>query len=124
MPFPPMIGKKITKMLKMSEDSNMTPANKTNMLILFTDPTPFKSEIYLSIKGTIPNANNATISGTFISRVFEGGYTAIPKFIKQMNEYLADENKKAKTYYTHYAYCPGCAKKYGHNYVILFAQVQ
>jgi hypothetical protein len=70
----------------------------------------------------VPQANNVTISGTFISKVFSGPYNAIPKFIKQMNEYLATQGKKAKDYYVHYAYCPKCAKKYGDNYMILFAQ--
>lgn len=29
----------------------------------------------------------------------------------------------AKKYYVHYAYCPKCEKKFGHNYMILFAEV-
>ncbi|MDD3732973.1 MAG: hypothetical protein PHU88_11430 [candidate division Zixibacteria bacterium] len=58
-----------------------------------------------------------------MSRVFDGGYNAIPKFIKIMDEYLAETGKKAKDYYIHYAYCPSCAKKFGHNYMILFAEI-
>jgi len=122
-PFPPMIGKKITKMSALAEESNTMPANKEDVLVLFADPTPFKSEIYLSVTGNIPNAYNTTISGTFVSKVYDGAYNAIPKFIKQMDTYLAKTNKEAKKYYIHYAYCPGCAKKFGHNYMILFAEV-
>ena len=47
----------------------------------------------------------------------------IPKYIKEMETRLASENKKAKDYYIHYAYCPKCAKKFGHNYMVLFAEV-
>ncbi|MGE5348665.1 MAG: hydrolase, partial [Actinomycetota bacterium] len=65
-----------------------------------------------------------TISGNFISRTFDGDYNAIPKFIRVMDQYLAESGKKAKDYYVHYAYCPKCAKKFGHNYMILFAEVQ
>lgn len=122
-PFPPMIGKKITKMWKMAEESNTAPLKKEDALILFADPSPFKSELYLSVTGTVPDANNVTISGTFLSRVFEGPYNAIPKYIKQMDEYLAVKGKKAEKYYVHYAYCPKCAKESGHNYLILFAEV-
>jgi hypothetical protein len=122
-PFPPMIGKKITKMYKMSEEAKMTPADKGDVLVLFTDPTLFKSEIYLSVNGDISGAENVKISGTFMSKVFDGSYNAVPKFMKQMDEYLAGKLKKAKKYYIHYAYCPKCAKKYGNNYMILFAQV-
>jgi len=122
-PFPPMIGKKVGKMCKMVEDSEKAEANNEDALLLFRDPSAFKSEIYLSVASSVPNANNVSISGTFIGKVFAGSYNAIPKFIKQMNEYLAAEGKKAKDYYIHYAYCPMCAKKYGNNYMILFARI-
>ena len=122
-PLPSMIGKKITKMWKLAQASGTPAPNKEDVLVLFTDPTPFKSEIYLSVTGHILGANNVTLSGTFMSKVFDGPYNAIPKFMKQMNQYLATQGKKAKKYYVHYAYCPKCAKKYGHNHMILFAEV-
>lgn len=122
MPFPPTIRKKITKMWKMAEESKRVQKKKTDILILFTDPHPFKSEIYLSVTGKVQGANNVTLSGKFIGKVFDGPYNSIPKFAKEMDEYLSKKNKKAKKYYVHYAYCPKCAKKYGHNYMILFAE--
>lgn len=122
-PFPPMIGKKITKMWKQAQAAQKTEADKEDTLVLFTDPSAFRSEIYLSVTGQVLNANNVTLTGTFISKVFDGGYNAIPGFIKQMDKYLANQGKKAKKYYVHYAYCPKCAKDQGHNYMILFAQV-
>jgi hypothetical protein len=122
-PFPPMVGRKITRMYKMSGEAKMMPADKGDILVLFTDPSPFKSEIYLSVNGDISGAENVKISGAFMSKVFDGSYNAVPKFMKQMDEYLAGKNKKAKKYYIHYAYCPKCAKKYGSNYMIFFAEV-
>jgi hypothetical protein len=122
-PFPPMIGKKITKMCQMMEAAKMDEANPEDILMLFHDPSAFKSEIYISVTGPVPEANNVNISGTFVAKVFAGGYNAVPKFIQQMNEYLATQGKKAKDYYIHYAYCPKCAKKYGDNYMIIFAQI-
>ena len=56
--------------------------------------------------------------------MFDGPFNVIPKFIKEMNEYLDGQGKKAKEYFVHYAYCPKCAKEKGKNYMILFAQVQ
>lgn len=122
-PFPPMIGKKITRMWKSIESINAADPNKENTLILFNDPSAFKSEIYISVEKDVPLENNIIISGEFVSMVFDGGYNAISKFIKEIDEYLVGINKKAKDYYIHYAYCPGCAKKYGHNYLIIFAKV-
>jgi len=110
-------------MWKMAEDSEKTLADKGDTLVLFADPTPFKSEIYLSVAGEVPGAENVRISGTFVSKVFDGPYNAIPKFVKKMEGYLKENNRKAKKYYVHYAYCPGCAKKYGHNHMVLFAEV-
>ena len=122
-PFSPMIGKKIARMWKAVEQTGAASLNKEDTLILFRDPTPFKSEIYISVEKDVPAENNVTISGDFVSGVFDGGYNAVPKFIKVMNEYLAKMGKKAKDYYIHYAYCPKCAKKFSHNYMILFARV-
>lgn len=122
-PLPSMIGKKVTKMCKMMEDAKRAEVNSEDVLLLFHDPSAFKSEIFLSVTGSVENANNVNLSGTFVAKVFSGPYNAIPKFVKQIDEYLAAQGKKAKDYYVHYAYCPKCAKKYGDNYMILFAQI-
>jgi len=122
-PFPPMIGKKITKMWEQVKQSKAEPKDIKDWLVLFHDPSAFKSEIFMSAIKKVKGANNQPISGTFISKVFAGPYNAIPKFIKEMDNYLKKQNKKAKDYYVHYAYCPKCAKKFGKNYIILFAEV-
>lgn len=122
-PFPPMIGKKIMRMWDLAKKSKANIPDKTNALILFRDPSAFKSEIYYSVTKEVKGANNTTISGTFVARIFDGPYNAIPKYIKEMEIYLAKENKTAKDYYIHYAYCPKCAKESGHNYIILFAEI-
>lgn len=122
-PYPPMIKKKIMKMCKIAEESKTVLQNKEDILVLFTDPHPFKSEIYMSVSEPVQSANNADISGTFITKVFDGPYNAIPKYIKEMDNYLSEEGKKANKYYVHYAYCPKCAKESGHNYMILFAKI-
>lgn len=122
-PLPPMIGNRITKMMKLAEDSKKLTSNKEDILVLFTDPHAFMSEIYLSVIDNVANANNTTLSGTFMSKVFDGAYNDIPKFIKQMDSYLQNRKAKAQRYYVHYAYCPKCAKEAGHNYIVLFAQL-
>lgn len=122
-PIPSMIDKKITRMWSAVEACGAASADKEDTLILFRDPTPFKGEIYISVEKDVPSENNIEISGTFVSRVFDGGYNDIPKFVKEMDNYLAETEKKAKDYYIHYAYCPKCAEKYGSNYMILFAKI-
>ena len=122
-PFPPMIGKKVMKMHTQAEKAEATIPDKTEALILFRDPSSFKSEIYYSVVKEVDGANYTTISGTFAARVFDGPYNSIPKFIEKMDSYLKENNQTAKDYYVHYAYCPKCAKESGHNYMILFALI-
>ena len=122
-PFPPMIGKKMKKLWELMSASNAQEPDKDKILILFRDPSAFKSDIYLSVNGEVKNAVNKKLSGEFFSKVFSGPYNDVPKFIKQMDAHLASMNKKANDYYIHYAYCPKCAKKYGNNYMIFFAKV-
>ncbi|NAY91346.1 hypothetical protein GTQ34_05385 [Muricauda sp. JGD-17] len=122
-PLPPMIGKRVTKMTKLAEDAKKLDVNKEDMLLLFMDPTAFRSEMYLSVTDVVPGATNATLTGTFVSKVFDGPYKAVPKFMKQMDAALEKQGKKTKNHYVHYAYCPKCAKEKGHNYMVLFAQI-
>lgn len=125
-PFPPMIGKKITKMMELATGSDKIDTKKDEVLVLFQDPSAFKSNIYISVTGNVPGANNVKIPGTFMAKVYDGPYNAIPKFVNDMNTYLEKEGKripKNDEYYIHYAYCPKCEKKYGYNYMILFAKI-
>lgn len=120
-PLPPMIGNRVTKMMKLAEDSHSLAADREDILLLFSDPSAFKSDLHLSVENAVPDAENTTLSGTFKSKVFDGALNSVPKFMKQMDAYLNRQNKKAKNYYVHYAYCPKCAKEAGHNYMVLFA---
>ena len=82
-PFPPMIAKKLTKMWGMVVDNKANSADNRDSLFLFYDPHPFKSEMYLSVNKEVPGAINDTISGNFISKVYDGPYNAVPKFMKK-----------------------------------------
>lgn len=121
-PFPKVINKKITNMVTLLDGINECEMDE-NTLMLFHDPSLFKGEIYLSVDKPIPNANNVTISGEFITKVYEGDYKDVPKFMKQMANYVSEKGKSIKKYYVHYAYCPKCAQKFGTNYMVFFAQV-
>ena len=124
MPFPPMIGKKVTKMATLAGDADKLNTERLDTLLLFKDPHPFKSEMYLSVTDEVPEAKNTTLSGSFVAKVFDGPYKDIPKFFKKMNAFLAQQGKKAKDYFVYYAYCPQCAKEAGHNYMVIFAQIE
>jgi len=122
-PLPKTFGKAVTRMWKKVNDADAAPDAK-DFLLLAYDPTPFKSELLMSITKEIPGEEVAKLSGTYYSKVFDGPYNQVPKYMKEMNKYLASMQLKAKKYFFHYAYCPDCAKKYGHNYVMALAEVK
>ena len=64
-PFPPIIGKKITKMWKAVEEAGATEPNKEDTLILFHDPSAFRSEIYISVEKEVLSENNSGQSENF-----------------------------------------------------------
>ena len=123
MHIPLNMGKVITRMWKKVDEAKAAPPNK-EFLILAYDPSPWKSELYMTVTKEVPDAKNVKISGTFMSKVFDGPYNAVPKYIKEMEAYVSSQGKTILKHYFHYTYCPKCSKKYGHNYCVDFAQVE
>ncbi len=122
-PWPPMIGRLMMRMWKRAEEAGAAPDLK-DFLCLAYDPSPWKCEYHLEVTKEVPGAKNVKLSGTFLTRVFDGPYNAAPKWIKEMGDYAAEQAQKVQRYYLRYTTCPKCAKIYGHNYVVLFAQVE
>lgn len=123
MHIPVHMGEHVTRMTRKIVDANAMP-DARDFLLLAYDPSPWKSELYMTVTKDIPGANITTLSGTFFSKVFDGPYNHVPKWMKEVDALLESQNQKALKYYFHYAYCPKCAKKYGHNYCVAFAQVK
>ena len=96
-PFPSMIGKMIQRQWKKAQDAGAAPELK-DFLWLSYDPSPWKSEHYIAVTKQVPNAENVKLSGTFMSKVFDGPFNAVPKWIKEMEGYLTTKGKKAKKY--------------------------
>ena len=122
MPWPPTVGKVMTRMWDLAEKADAAPDLK-DFIVLAYDPSPWKSEFYMAVTKEVPETENVKISGTFITKVFDGPYQNVPKWMQQTDKYLEEHDKKALKYYFNYTTCPKCAKKYGHNYVVVFAQV-
>lgn len=96
---------------------------KGEQIMLFDEKSLWGSDIYISVKKDVPDAEMATLSGTFLTKVYEGPYKDIGKWIEDMKGYVKSQGKEIKKLYFSYTTCPACAKAYGKNYVILFAQV-
>lgn len=120
--IPLNMGKVVTRMWKKIEGAGASPP-KEEFLMLAYDPSPWKSELYMSVTKEVPGAKNVKLSGTFLTKVYDGPYNAVPKWIRDMDAYVASKGKKVIKYYFYYTTCPKCAKKWGHNYCVAFARV-
>jgi len=92
-------------------------------LWLTDEVSPWGSDIYLAIEGSVPGAEIDHLSGTFLTKVFEGPYRHVGKWTREMEDYVRRKGHEIERTYFYYATCPRCARKLGTNYVVLFAKV-
>jgi len=93
------------------------------MIVLSDENSLWGADVYIAVSKDVPGATMATISGTFLSKVFEGPYRDMRKWIDQMKSYVESQGAQPEQFYFFYTTCPKCAKKYGKNYVAILAQV-
>lgn len=114
------MGKKIVKNLKLIEQAN---AKAPHQLMLTDEKSLWGADIYIDVSQDVPGAQMTTLSGTFLTKVFEGPYKNAGKWAKEMEAIVKSKEKELKKIYFSYTTCPKCAKVYGKNYVVLFAQI-
>jgi hypothetical protein len=118
--IPLNMGKKIIKNMKLIEKAN---AKAPQQLMLTDEKSLWGADIYIDVSGDVTGAQMATLSGTFLTKVFEGPYQNAGKWATEMKECVENKDKKLEKLYFSYTTCPKCAKAYGKNYVVLFAQI-
>ena len=98
-------------------------ACEDEFLILSTDPSPWRGEHYFAVAKDVPGANMVRLSGNYLTKVYEGPYRDAGKWVRDMVDYVKAAGKELHTLYFFYTTCPKCAKHYGKNYVVAFAEV-
>jgi hypothetical protein len=81
------------------------------------------ADAYIAVSKDVPDSEMARISGTFLTKVFEGPYKDAGKWAKAMTEYVKEKSRQMEKMYFFYTTCPRCAKVYGKNYTVLLAKV-
>jgi hypothetical protein len=122
-PLPGSFAKAIGRMWKTAEKAGAAPDPK-DFLLLTHDPSAFKAELYMAITREIAGCNIERLTGNFFSKVYEGSYGDVPQCLRKTDLYLAANVMVSKKYYINFPYCPKCAKKYGHNYIMVLAEVE
>lgn len=118
--IPLNFGQKVVKNMKLIEKAQ---AKSPYQLMLTDEKSPWGSDLFIDVAKDVPGAQMTVLSGTFLTKVFEGPYQNVGKWAIEMQEYVKSKGKELKKMYFSYTTCPNCAKAYGKNYVVLFAQV-
>ncbi len=92
--------------------------------VMLTDENSlWGADVFVEAGTDVPGAKMVTISGTFMSKVFEGPFSEVGRWVEEMKTLLKSEGKTFGKLYFYYTTCPKCAKKYGKNYVVLLAKM-
>jgi hypothetical protein len=118
--MPLNFGSVLMKNLALIESAGAMP---DEMLVLSDENSLWGADMYIAVAKDVPQAKMARLSGTFLTKVFEGPYRQIPTWIEEMKRYVKSQGRELKHLYFLYKTCPKCAKKHGKNYVVLLARV-
>ena len=97
-------------------------AYKDQYFILSKDISKWKCEHLFMVNGDVPGYEREHLDGNYYSKVFDGPFKDMTKWIKEMDAYMLRTSGPLEEIYAFYTTCPKCAKHYGHNYVVLFAK--
>lgn len=92
-------------------------------LWLSDEVSPWGSDVYLAVDRDVPGVRMEKLSGTFLTKVFEGPYRDVGKWMRAMEDDVRGQGEGVEKIYFFYATCPKCAKRLGKNQVVLFAKL-
>jgi len=118
--IPINMGKVFGRAMK---DLDAAHAFDEEFAVLSHDPSPWHSDHYIAVNKDLPGFETVKLSGTFVTKAFEGPYRNAPQWIRTTQAFAAERGKQPKKVYLYYTTCPKCAKHYGKNPVVAFAEV-
>jgi hypothetical protein len=118
--IPINFGRVITRLTQKIENAQ---ASMPDYLCLSDHTSRWNMNLYVAVDKNIPNVENVTFSGKFLSKVYEGPYKDTGKWCDDFQNYAIEQGFDIQKWYMWYTTCPKCAKKYGKNYVVIVGQV-
>lgn len=110
----------ITRMMRHIDN---TKGASTDNICLSDHTSKWNMDIYVGVNREIPGANNVTLSGRFVSKVYEGDFKDTGIWCKDFEKFTKSKKYEIKKLYMWYTTCPKCAKKYGKNYTVIIGQI-
>lgn len=108
---------------RMDEKVRNSGGKILDCLCLSDHTSKWNMDIYLAIDEEIPGEDNATLTGEFFSKVYEGPFKDTGKWCEDFKSIVKSKNKSVEKLYMWYTTCPKCAKKYGKNYVVILGKM-
>ncbi|EEW24472.1 hydrolase [Rhodobacter ferrooxidans] len=98
-------------------------ADPDNTIVLSRDLSPWESEHLFAADRRVPDEEMTTLSGDFLTRVFEGPYDKLRDWHAEMQDLAQGGDGDPARVYFYFTTCPKCAKAYGRNFVVGVAEV-
>ncbi len=121
MHIPLNMGGVFTRVQGHIEDASA--ARPETEVVLSRDISAWEAEHFFAVDKDVPEEEMTTLSGDFITRVFEGPYRRAKDFEHDMHIAAKAMGKEAKRVFFFYTTCPKCATAYGENYMVGVAEV-
>lgn len=111
-------------MKKFDKKTREIGAEMQDNMCLSDHSSKWNIDVYCAVNKEVPGLKNITLSGKFLSKVYEGNFKKTGEWCKNFENFAKEKNLNVEKMYMWYTTCPKCAKKYGKNYVVIIAKVQ
>jgi hypothetical protein len=118
--LPLNMGKVFTRVQTALDAEGAARADQT--LVMSRDLSAFSAEHLFAVDKPVPGEEMTTLSGHFLTRVFEGPYWKARDWHDEMLD-LARRKGKPGPVWFFYTTCPKCAKVYGRNPIVGIVQI-
>lgn len=92
-------------------------------IVLSRDLSPWTAEHLFAVAAPVEGEEATTLSGDFVTKVFEGPYSRMGQWQREMQDLVRARGAEPGAVWFYYTTCPRCAKAYGENYVVGVAEV-
>ena len=95
-----------------------------NCIVLSRDLSAWRAEHLFAVSAPVPGEEMVTLSGDYITKVFEGPYRKAGDWFAEMQQLAAADDAHRDEVYFFYTTCPKCARVYGKNYIVGVARLR
>jgi hypothetical protein len=119
--IPINMGKVFGRVQKHIDDTHAS--DTSHQLVMSHDTSAFGAEHLFAVTKGVPDEEMTTLSGDYITKVFEGPYKNTKRWHEDMRSLAKSHGAGDQPVWFFYTTCPKCAKAYGKNYVVGIAEV-